>query len=249
MDKMPILLLTMVAVLGVYVLPSVTARFAGSHTMEVNKTAVAGSGVFNLKCAQCHTYIADELNATATADNVITAHQNAAANSSFVGPSGQINLSQTLSSTDTSRACKMCHLMSQNAVNAAGSHTRITIRPCTVCHGNSTDNGLATTVYPDANIGKKLANSTDVHRVFFLPLESETSDLASADYSGNYTKGFYACLACHTHVGINFRFVRPNSIDVGLSYTSVGWNLTNATLNMSATNTTIRSRPPGTVWQ
>lgn len=242
MEKIPILLLTMVAVLGVYVLPSVSARFAGSHTIEVNTSK---GGIVNLQCASCHTYIWDELNASALANNVITMHQNAAANSSFVGSSGIINLSiAQLDPNDQSRGCKMCHVMARNALNVKGTHTKITIRPCTVCHGNSTDDGLAATMWPFVNVGKKLANSTDGHSKFFVPLDGQTGDLPSSDFDGNYSKGFYACMACHTHVGINFNLVRPNSIDVGLTYTSDGWSLTNASINMSATNTTIASKEP-----
>ena len=51
-SRSALLLLAMVVV-GIYVLPSVTARFAGSHTMEVNTSA--GSG--GMSCGECHQYI------------------------------------------------------------------------------------------------------------------------------------------------------------------------------------------------
>jgi hypothetical protein len=249
MDRAPILFLTMVIVMGAYVLPSVTARFAGSHTMELNHTeGVEGSGTLNLKCANCHTYIDDELNATANADMVITAHLNAAANTNFTGPNGEINLTSNLDPNDASRACKMCHVLSQNSVNIAGSHTKVAIRPCTVCHGNSTDTGLAYSDFGTAgDMGRKLANSTDGHRNFFVPLDTTTSDLGNLDASGNYSNGYFACLACHTHVGVNFRFERPNSYDLNLTYDGT-WTGSKAA-NNSATNVTIRSRSPGSVWQ
>ncbi len=77
-------LLSVVAtmILGIYVLPSVTARFAGSHTWELNLTADPDERVGQLDCGKCHVYIKNEF--TAGSFNVSLRHQYASNNSAYI---------------------------------------------------------------------------------------------------------------------------------------------------------------------
>ena len=55
-------LLMGMVVVGVYVLPSVTAKFQGSHTMEFNASSNGVTNASGMDCGACHTYVQSELN-------------------------------------------------------------------------------------------------------------------------------------------------------------------------------------------
>ncbi len=69
------LIVSGVAILAIYAVLSLSATFAGVHTIEVNATA----GPRGLPCAQCHPYIRDELGA----GPALTAHLRAANNTNY----------------------------------------------------------------------------------------------------------------------------------------------------------------------
>jgi len=217
------MLLLALLVLGIYVLPSVTARFAGSHTMEVNTTT---GGPQNMACGQCHGYIVDELNATTKSDYVVYQHMVAAGASTV------------------STVCKFCHTTS---TVIDGSHTQVTIKPCTdsTCHGNESSTEIT------RNITGRLNNTADVHRGWYQGMESTTDPLGRVDASGTALKaGYYTCLGCHTHVGVAFNVTRPNSYNVTMTISgaSSDWVIVNNVAIGSETATNTSDANPGTKW-
>jgi hypothetical protein len=112
-----------------------------------------------------------------------------------------------------------------------------------------------------------------MHSKFFLPLEGKASPyvsenenlaggcLAATDtwnctvglYSGsaNYTTGFYACLGCHTHLGLNKRVTRPNKMYVNFTYTTIDTEPTLESYGIEAnyTNGTSQKGFGTTPWQ
>ncbi len=229
MNSVRSLLLIGIVTMGIYVLPSVTARLAGSHTWELNQTA----GVAGLKCGRCHQYIQAEAQAGGGALNVLYAHQNASNTSKYVNASGgYINITTPTGSIDD--FCVMCHAMEGGIT---GAHTRVTIRVCTDgdCHG--THNTTATQTSKVAlwgqklNITEKLNSSTDAHRNYFGPLNDQTQRTYAEETDGDtddtlvdenagityYRPGFYACMGCHTHVGVQLDIRRPTTYNFSLS--------------------------------
>jgi len=262
----PWLLLAMIVVTGVYVMPSVVAKFAGSHTMEANKTASAAG----MECGNCHTWITDELDATSVATPVLNAHIFARGDPDYAnlttGEGGvELNIPKNTSTTTKQNVCPLCH---QAQTSVSGTHTRVVTRVCTdpACHGDSQVYG-ANGSYPNAGaVGINLSNANDSHSAWFSglegynssrPIEFATAAKSGYDYddmklitgSTNYTAGYYACLGCHTHTGLLFTLVRPNVINMSMTYSSEsGWSVTQAVTNTTNTSTVIVERGAGTVW-
>jgi len=189
--RLKVLFLLALGIMGVYVIPSAVARYAGSHTWEVNESA----GTSGVNCLDCHLYIQSELNATVRTRQVMNAHAAAAGNASYT--SGWLNLS--IDNSSSYGICQMCHL---NQLSETGSHTKITVRACTDldCHGNnaSTNN----TAYPAGEFGPKLGGSdtsdpTNVHMRIFNQVSGFSGDYSN-ETGSDYGKGFYFCIGCHT---------------------------------------------------
>ena len=66
----------LIAVVSIYVLPQVVAKFAGSHTAEVNPTGTVDA----LDCVACHANILSELNFSTESQRVYQVHKDAAGN-------------------------------------------------------------------------------------------------------------------------------------------------------------------------
>jgi uncharacterized protein YaaQ len=231
-------LLIGVVVVGVYVLPSVTAKFAGSHTMEFNASSTGQTNASGMDCGQCHGYISDELNATGTGgtDRVLQQHINALedtnyANDNTTGSGGFLRIGNYTGITKTS-VCPLCHA---TETRIDGSHTQVVTRVCTDvdCHGyNDTKFGTSAIVYGGQNVTQKLNKSTDVHQGWYTALEAVNSGRAMAnesEYSQHstggkpaYGQGYLTCLACHTHFGMNMNISRSQSFNVNISINSAG---------------------------
>ncbi len=198
-QNVPLLLLALL-VIGVYVLPSIVATFAGSHTTEFNASVY----VKGLQCPDCHEYIWDELSLTDESRNVLQAHRNAAGNGSKVGNYTTNWLSMDLDNTTNSSLCYFCHIVQINTSTGeplTPTHTQILVRVCTDldCHGNneSTDN----TAYDAGDIGPDLGNK-NAHERWFDGMSKYGSTYKN-ETGANYTKGYWACLGCHTYVEMN----------------------------------------------
>lgn len=251
-----------IIVVGVYVLPGVVATFAGSHSMEVNTTNTFDDNpdfyklgvcfgycheeeekIENFpRCTECHPYILAELNATALSRNVLSAHT----------PPAQ----QTLSSADSdvNYACIMCHHPPR--IDFTGSHTKVGVVPCTYCHGNSTDPGIfnfvtlgvdhpSTITNKTAWVGPQLANSADMHSNWFKEMEGSTFDGPNA----NFTTGFYVCMACHTHIGMNMKISRPQAFNINITRTELGISIGGPVINYSTETVIYAQRAKGSVWR
>ncbi len=256
-SRTSILMLLAIAVVGIYVLPAVTARFAGTHSVEFNTTDRIGA----LQCEKCHDYIISEFGASDASMDVLSTHLLAAAEPGYVNDSGILNITETGSfASDANRsACMLCHLITRNVTGGLNvTHTKITIRVCTddQCHGAGVEDVGQTTVggvtgytwASDAlNVTQKLAQPEDVHSKFFIPLDGERSNYVDqqgvGDGSGNYSRGFLACMACHTHLGVSFNLTRPTGIIfnfttnldsggmiLGFSFDTMSLNQTNQTV-------------------
>ena len=236
------LLIIGVLVLGIYILPSAVAKYAGSHTWEFNRTA----GVTGLQCGLCHTYIKNEIQANQTPD-VVSAHLAASNTSTYVGPGQDINITATPTGSYDD-VCWMCHVQ-ENDVTVGGGHTKVVIRVCTDadCHGNQTgpyDWGEAI-----QNVTGRINSSADAHWNFYRPLTGFNSTIGNED-GGVYEMGFVACLACHTHVGLDLNITRPQKLSLSLSLISVteGFNVTSLTVNYTNMTSTLGGKEPGSVW-
>jgi cytochrome c2 len=246
-------------VLGIYVLPSVTAKFAGSHTMEANTTG----GVTEVQCGNCHQYIQDELNLSdgSLSDDVVTAHITALQDTNYANASNQSAplKMDAITDADITTVCHLCHKV-QSGVS--GGHTQVTIRACTdsACHGY---NSSASPLYSSKlNITEKLGSPYDAHNVWYNAMTSASpykaddvdgwaGDLVNqtAVSGGNYTIAFYTCLGCHTHVGIEFSPInRWNAYSINVSFNNQG-AATVEFINMTSTNTTYASKSHGSVWR
>ncbi len=269
-----------VMVLGIYILPSVTAKFAGSHSWEVNLTARSEG----LKCGRCHVYIRDEMAAAGgtnvSNDNdcfplatwnpnwdVVCSHISASRNTSFVGTGMAVNITAD-ANRDWDTVCHMCHVVERGA-SVGTQHTRVTTRVCTDCHGNSTSVGRIYTSRGNSPwgqgnctataagigncsefvVGPRLASSQDLHSNFFVPLDRVSGDIAYEDTAasagagglgsdGNYTAGWYACLGCHTHVGIQMTLYRSNIFNFSITATETFWNASRVNRNTTSVNVT-----------
>lgn len=235
MKKVTLLTIAAIIILGLYVLPGVTARFAGSHTWELNRTGGASA----LQCGKCHQYIVDEAHLSGVVGNVTWQHRRASNESRY------INASSILIKVPTPQGneydfCNMCHVV-ESGISYAG-HTKVTIRVCTDgdCHGdhtNASNQSYKLGVYPTAlNITQKIKASQDPHSKFYNGLATATStyseegDSESAEASsGTYNAGFYACIGCHTRVGVQINITRPNIYKFNLSTTDgVSWSVDTA---------------------
>lgn len=247
-------LLGAIVVLGAYVLPSAVATFAGSHTMEWN----ASANITGLKCGECHQYIVNELNATGVrkTENVIQSHLDAISDSNYttwlLGKSfGTV--------TQISEVCQLCHYTN---VTISGAHTKVIIRPCTEadCHGNATNanaynaitSGSLKTAVSSAylNIGPTLASSTDKHSKWFTGLTGDSGYKRyrqGVDTGTNYTVDYYACLGCHTHVGVNFNITRPNSYNLNVS--ALDTFAVSTTINYTTRSTNYSTAVAGSKWK
>lgn len=184
--KTGVLLLLFAIVAGLFIMPELTARFAGTHTMEVGP-----SGVKNLTCTKCHEYILDELNATEASRIVYAKHRAAAGNTSYT--QGWLNL--TIDNSTEFGICQMCHL-SQIADTQA--HTKTVVRACIDldCHGNNeTTNN---TYYAAGNMGP-LLGSKNVHERVFDTLSGIDSTYYN-ETGDAYSRGVFFCITCHTAV-------------------------------------------------
>ncbi|MEE8168160.1 MAG: hypothetical protein V3T58_04745 [Candidatus Hydrothermarchaeales archaeon] len=186
-----ILLIFSLLIVGIYLFPSATARFAGSHTMEFNQSG----GATEFRCTTCHEYIFDELNLTQESREVLLAHRNAAGNATYTSTLLNPNVSN---STDN-KFCSMCHL----AKTTIETHTQILVRPCTdlSCHGDN-ETYENDTLYPEArSMGPKLGNITNVHERWFDQSSGYDSQYLN-ETGANYAKGYFTCLGCHTSIGV-----------------------------------------------
>ncbi len=190
MEAKILFLLTTIVIMGIYLLPSAMARLAGSHTWELNST----DGAASLDCTDCHQYIFDELNATTKSREVLTAHRNAAGNSTF---SSQL-LNPKVTNTSDSKLCLMCHLAK---ISVSTMHTQIMVRPCIdiSCHGSneSTNN----TIYFEAGRMGVILGQTNVHESWFDQFSGFNSDFLN-ETGAAYSKGYFTCMGCHTQVGV-----------------------------------------------
>jgi hypothetical protein len=249
-----ILLFISVLILGIYVLPSAVAKYAGSHTWEVNESA----GVTALQCGLCHTYIKNEITGAINNDTM-NAHMNASNDSAYVGPGQTINISNTPTGS-LDDVCWMCHIQELDAT-VSGGHTKVVIRVCTDedCHGDQvSDDGVGSCevftsgfggVNSSCNVTGKLNSSADAHWNFYRPLEGFNSTIGNED-GGNYGMGFVSCMACHTHVGLDLNITRPNKLSLSLNLISVteGFNATSLTVNYTNMSSSVGGKEPGSVW-
>ncbi len=240
MRQIAILTSVAVLVLGIYVLPAATARFAGTHTWEVNQSSIGGQG---LRCGKCHAYIKTELNATTLGDATFQKHRTAAANSVYINNTNSTLIQVATPGADIDDFCLMCHAVETGASGAG--HTKVTIRVCTDgdCHGKHTENqSLKDVMYPNKlNITTQISASADAHANFFNPLNATDSDYVAEDTldsvsvntsSGNYKAGFYACMGCHTHVGVQLDSIaRPNIYMFNMSYSAGTFTATGPVAN------------------
>lgn len=264
-------LLVGMVVIGIYVLPSVTAKFSGSHTMEFNGTGTQTNASLML-CGQCHEYIETELNLTTStsAGAVLQAHVVALMDRSYA--QDDANDGQTwliignYSNIDTpSEVCPLCHA---TELDIAGSHTQVVTRLCTDadCHGyNETAHSGSSLVFGGQNITKPLSMSNDVHSGWFNAMEDSNSGRpkanVSVDYQGfetadgspAYGQGYLTCLACHTHFGMNMNLTRPQSFNINVSISSNGSVTVDSTVAVNETDTcsgVLSIKAPGvSVWQ
>ncbi|MFQ6135915.1 MAG: hypothetical protein ACE5PM_01895 [Candidatus Hydrothermarchaeales archaeon] len=184
--KTGMLLFLFIIVASIYLLPDLTARYSGSHTMEWNVT-----GVESLKCTDCHKYILEELNAS-TGVEVYQRHRAAAGNSTYTY--GWLNL--TIDNETEYGVCQMCHLAQ---IANVSSHTKTAVRACIDfdCHGNNeTTNN---TYYAVGNMTALLAVK-NVHERVFDRLHDIPSNYVN-ETGDSYPRSFYLCLGCHTEVG------------------------------------------------
>ncbi len=181
-----LLISSIIIATAIYVLPSITAKLAGSHTWELNNTG----GAVELRCTRCHEYIFNELNATADSEAVFKAHRNAAGNKTYT--SSLFN--PLVNNATDSSFCSMCHL---TRINVTGAHTQILVRPCIDlnCHGNNATTN--NTIYFDAGrMGLRLGR-TNVHESWFDRFSGYDSELLN-ETGVDYTQGYFTCLGCHT---------------------------------------------------
>ncbi len=234
-----ILLLFAVGALGVYALPNIAATFAGVHTMEVNRSLAIGQRVLQVNCASCHTWIVDELKAGSIANSVFLQHRNASQNTTYTYSVFKNNTSEGDGSStwNDTRTCQMCHVLESSSVGLG--HTQAFVRVCASpeCHGNgtATDNTVFTWT---GNITPKLNSSTDAHKMFFRKLDALDNPSGYADPATgqNWTAGYFACMACHTHVGMRYSITsRYNAYNVTRDRAADTFTMT---INQSSWNTT-----------
>ncbi|MFQ5800424.1 MAG: hypothetical protein ACE5HH_01725 [Candidatus Hydrothermarchaeales archaeon] len=227
-------------------MPSAVAKYAGSHTWELNDTG----GAAGLQCGKCHTYIVNEINYSGAVGDVAFVHRNASNYSGYVGSNQLINITYTPSGS-LYDVCWMCHVQELDAT-VTGGHTKVVIRACTDgdCHGDQTNSGSCTLWTDDnrCNVTGNINSSTDAHYNFYRPLTAFNSTIGNED-GGVYDRGYIACLGCHTHVGLDLNLTRPNKLSLTMVLLSTGeWNATSLTVNYSSTNVSVEGKEPGSVW-
>jgi hypothetical protein len=186
-----------VVIVGIYVIPSFTASFSGGHTIELNKTG----GLPALKCLACHQYIQDELTSTSATQLVLQAHSDAAGNSSYTSRW----LTSKINNQTNNQVCLLCHIAE---LTIAGSHTQSIVRTCidVDCHGNA--NITNNTAYPTAgSVGPKLGNTSNVHGRWFAGISEYPSKYFN-ETGAYYSKGYLACLGCHTEVNLDLNITQ-----------------------------------------
>jgi hypothetical protein len=175
----------------------VLAKFAGTHTVEVNQTG----GVQQLRCIECHEYAFDELNST-VAQSVLKKHKNAAGNSTYT----LSWLQRSLNNQTDEGICILCHGVIKAYENL--SHTGVVMRVCTDinCHGNNeTTNN---TMYSAGNVGPVLGN-TNAHEEWFDDMGSYLTRHQN-ESGANLTRDYYTCLGCHTYTEVDISISRAN---------------------------------------
>lgn len=187
--RLTYLLIALLLALGIFTLPSILARMTGTHTAEFNHT-----GVMALNCLPCHSYILDELNATQASRLVLQKHRNAAGNASYA--SGWLHPNVT--NTTDYGVCQMCHVAKTPTSTV---HTQIIVRVCTDpnCHGSNATNNTA--YMAAGRVGPNLGSS-NVHEAWFDLFSGQLSSYQN-ESGANYTKGYWACVGCHTHTEVS----------------------------------------------
>jgi hypothetical protein len=261
------LMLMAVFIIGIYVLPTAVAKFAGSHTWEFN----ASTRVLGLQCGKCHQYIVNEINNTAAntfAGSAIAAHLRRSNDTDYMNTTGgPINFSRTAGDLNATldNICWMCHVVEEGA-GVTGTHTKVTIRVCTDidCHGNQNDStdtpgsgtNCAIIGEEKCNVTGRINNSADAHFNFYRPLSELTSPYGDEN-GGQYDYGFAACLACHTHVGLDLNLTRPRRLNLEMTLTNITaptpWTLDEFSVNLTDVNSTAddpltAGKDPGSVW-
>ncbi len=264
MRRFTLLSIVATMILGIYVLPSVTARFAGSHTWELNTTEATNARVAQLNCGKCHVYIKNEF--TAGSFNVSTAHKAASNTSAYINNTFEAFIQMPTPSGSDDDVCLMCHAV-ETGLSYEG-HTRVTIRACTDgdCHGNHTEqvnqSAKVALFGQKLNIVDKLNSSADAHRNFYRPLSQQNStytmedagsstlvETADTNDNSTYSAGFFACMGCHTHVGVQMTIGRPSIYNFSLNTTDgSSWVATSPTANDTLINYTVSAGTSGSKW-
>jgi hypothetical protein len=156
----------------------------------------------------------------------------------------------------------LCHEIETSLTNR--SHTKIVIRVCTDpdCHGLP-DDGTVVMALDGQNVTQKLGSDSDAHSIYLDGLDGINTTYKKANQTdtsngGNYTAGFFACLGCHTHVGVSlnetvlggytiYSYAINGSESIGDFYVDV-----NASTNYSNIEnvTVLGEKPAGTdVWE
>lgn len=237
-------MLTSMVVAGIYVMPDIAATFAGGHTWELNKSLSAGSRVQTLQCGDCHQYIVSEMENAGGGANVFTAHLSAANGSFNAGFMGSLQL--TRNATNKYDMCIMCHTAN---ISVTGAHTMVIVRPCTStsCHGNATASGNSLMSQAAREAGPRLGNtSAEVHSSWFTNLTDNTLGSYTSDTGKRLTNDYYACLGCHTHVGVDFDIRRPNKYVLNISRD--GAYDVNVTVNSTSQNQSVSAGSTGSKW-
>jgi hypothetical protein len=200
-------------------------------------------------------YILDEMGATNSSIDVYKSHINALNNTNYVYdlPSRELYFPARppLFGGSKLNVCQLCHIAEANSQAVNGAHTKLTIRVCTDedCHGNSTTRGVQLPTYAHAGyVGLNLSSSNDAHSGWFNALEQRPSRYDNED-GGKYSQGFYACLGCHTHMGVGFNITRPNSYSLNLTTNVSGWTVTDVWVNESSTNQSYSNPVFGSKWR
>jgi hypothetical protein len=223
-------LLMGMVVTGVYVLPSVTARFSGSHTMEFNASGTGQTNATEINCGNCHGYISDELNSTGMAgtnrvlqQHIIALQTGEYANATDGTPFLEIPVGVGI---DKNEVCPLCHATETNIV---GSHTQVVTRLCDDldCHGLTSNR--PTEIFGGQNVTEKLNSTADVHWGWYSAMagvdsnrsKANTTD-TSGEHGGNYGSGYLTCLGCHTTIGVNMNVSRPQAYNINITIDSDG---------------------------
>ncbi|HUV82983.1 MAG TPA: hypothetical protein VMW53_07925 [archaeon] len=210
--------------IGLFVLPSTLSMFAGQHAWYNPNPNIEG-----IPCEKCHVLEQSELMGTNGPHSLTYASLvNTSAN--YSGTPGA-NGSTVFwgSETDITTRCFGCHQVGANFsagsdyasyntnwdTNRNISHAAIVIE-CIDCH---------------PWVAHELENSDEAHRPFYVSLNETTAVNGTSLLKGANE----ACIACHTHVGVNISWQRASYLSFNATVnTSTG--LFNITYNTSDTN-------------